>query len=447
MIKKALIVVNVGTPDDPSVKSVRRYLREFLNDPKVIDIPPLLRKILVNLVIVPFRAPRSAAKYRKLWTDRGSPLLLHMQDLVKKLEEQTGKDTDVYGMMRYGRPALSEILREIGPGRYEEITVLPLYPQFAESTTGSVIAMVQEILELESVKGGKKPPDKEFLTKGDISQSDGKEMDSASKEVNPSLDEHKLTDHEVKSAAIEIKPSGEETESDRKQEKFACEKMKSSGIKQNITGQDIILRGKILHSPAGREDDKSGTGIRIIGQFFDHPSYLDAMKKVILEQEPERFDHVLFSYHGLPLRQVQKCHPGVPVDTCSCHEEMPPHGSLCYQAACFATTRLLAEKTGLKPGVFSTSFQSRLSKNWMSPFTDKTLMELAAAGKKRVLVIPASFVADCLETTFEIGEEYMELFLDAGGAELVMTPSLNTRDEWVEGIVKIVERRASRVEG
>lgn len=380
MNKKALILVNVGTPDDPSVRSVRRYLRAFLNDPKVIDIPPLLRKILVNLVIVPFRAPRSAAKYRELWTDLGSPLLLHMEQLVGKLEKRTGEDTDVYGMMRYGRPALSEILREIGPGQYERIAVLPLYPQFAESTTGTVLSMASDILRLK--------------IKGSADKNGG------------------TTDYILEGTAADAEHQQEWIQS----------------------------AGKINKAQGPNEKSGlAGTVVRIIEQFYEHPGYLEAMKNVILEQEPGRFDHVLFSYHGLPMRQVQKCHPDVPVESCNCEAEMPAYGTRCYQAACYATTRLLAERTGLKPGTFSTAFQSRLSKNWMSPFTDKTLKELAATGKKRVLVIPASFVADCLETTFEIGLEYSELFLEAGGTELVMTPSLNAKDEWVEGILGIVE--------
>jgi protoporphyrin/coproporphyrin ferrochelatase len=122
------------------------------------------------------------------------------------------------------------------------------------------------------------------------------------------------------------------------------------------------------------------------------------------------------------------------VEQCTCMTEMPSHGTRCYMAQCYATTRLLSGKAGIQAGRFSTSFQSRLSKNWMSPFTDDRLKELAAAGKRRVLVVPASFVADCLETTLEIGTEYRELFLEEGGDELVMVESLNSSDRWVEAV-------------
>jgi len=158
MGNRAVILVNVGTPDSPSVKDVRKYLSEFLNDPKVIDIPWLLRKLLVNIIIVPFRAPRSAALYRRLWTAKGSPLLVHLTELVHRVRRsiQAGMYDDFikgsgsdrlafFGAMRYGNPSLATVLKQVRQEKYDSITVLPLYPQYASSTTGSVIEEVNRV--------------------------------------------------------------------------------------------------------------------------------------------------------------------------------------------------------------------------------------------------------------------------------------------------------------
>ncbi len=326
--KTAWVLVNVGTPGSTSTRSVKKYLREFLGDPKVIDLPFLLRKFLVHAIIVPFRSPRSAKKYEQIWTSDGSPLLIHMNNLVKKLKMIAPTGTDVIGLMRYGQPALKDFLFDLSEKEYSEVVVLPLYPQYADSTTGSVEQLV---------------------------------------------------------AAVRTHP----------------------GI--NIT-------------------------IRIIDQFYDHPGFVASFAERIRSHDPSAFDHVLFSYHGLPLRQLKKVHPGQPVVGCDCHHRMPGHGHHCYRATCYATTRKLAEAAGIAPDRCSTSFQSRLSRNWMTPFTDATLKRLATEGKKKVLVVPASFVADCLETTLEIGMEYRELFIESGGEELHMAESLNTSNRWVETV-------------
>ncbi|MCF8347160.1 MAG: ferrochelatase [Bacteroidales bacterium] len=355
--KAAWVLVNVGTPDSPSTASVRRYLRQFLNDPKVIDLPWLARKLLVNLVIVPFRAPRSAKKYRQIWTPDGSPLLFHMNALVKKLQQLAGDRADVFGVMRYGNPSLEALVKELKNSGYRSVTYLPLYPQVADSTTGSVEQVV--------ASGFSK------------TESQGMKIVGAANEENPVIS---------------------------------------------------------LSSP------DSKLPVRFIRQFYNHPAFIEVFAGNILRYDPGSFDHVLFSYHGLPLRQIRKCHPAQPVEQCTCATGMPSHGTNCYRAQCYATTRLLAAKAGIPAGSCSTAFQSRLSRNWMSPFTDDRLKELAKAGKRRVLVVPASFVADCLETTLEIGMEYRELFLESGGKELVMVESLNSSDRWAEGVTAMLSQ-------
>lgn len=333
MKNKVILFINAGTPDKPDIKHVRRFLSEFLNDCRVIDLPWLLQKILVNLVIVPFRAPKSTRSYQKLWIGKGSPLLVNMENLGLKLEQKLKGEYSVYGAMRYGNPSLKDILKKIKSESVDEITVFPLYPQYASSTTGSV--------------------------------------------------------HEF--------------------------------IMKEIQTWNVI--------PA----------ICFTGQFYSHPSFINAFANQVKRYNPEMYDHVLFSYHGLPLRHIQKAHPENDYTKCDCHNSLPDHGIYCYKATCYETTRLLAEKLNLIPESYSTSFQSRLSKNWLTPFTDRTLKELIQKGKKRVLVVAPSFVADCLETIIEIKDEYKNLFKQSGGKELVLVESLNDNDEWVDAIFKIAK--------
>jgi len=134
---------------------------------------------------------------------------------------------------------------------------------------------------------------------------------------------------------------------------------------------------------------------------------------------------------------VERTHPDITVAACNCTVSMPEHGRQCYRAACYETTRLIATRLGLKEGTYSTAFQSRLTGKWLSPFTDQVLQKLAAEGKKKVLVAAPSFTADCLETVTEIGDEYLHLFRQAGGSELVMVPSLNDSPLWMSAIADI----------
>jgi ferrochelatase len=330
MNDKVLLIINTGTPDKPEVRQVRSYLSEFLNDKHVIDLPWLLRKTLVNLIIVPFRAPKSTRLYRRLWTDQGSPLLLNHINLVKKVQNSLN-DYKVFGVMRYGNPSLGKLLKNLKSDPPERLIIFPLYPHYASSTTGSVIDYVQT--ELKS---------------------------------------------------------------------------------WNVMPET-----------------------RFVSQFYSNEHYLNIMTDQITRYIPEKFDHILFSYHGLPVRHIQRKHPQINCNHCSCEEKLPRQGEFCYKATCYETTRLLAEKLNMNHEKYSTSFQSRLSKNWLTPFTDATLEELARSGKKNVLIISPSFVADCLETIIEIKEEYSELFSRAGGENLVHVESLNYSDEWTEALIQI----------
>ena len=120
MDQTAVILVNVGTPDSPKVTDVRRYLFQFLNDPRVIDLPWLLRKILVNLIIVPFRAPKSSKLYHQLWNENGSPLLYYSLRVTEKLQLRMGADYHIYNAMRYGSPSLKDLLKRIEFQNYKK---------------------------------------------------------------------------------------------------------------------------------------------------------------------------------------------------------------------------------------------------------------------------------------------------------------------------------------
>ncbi|MBN2638204.1 MAG: ferrochelatase [Bacteroidales bacterium] len=330
--KKAVFLVNVGTPDRDDVPSVRRFLSQFLNDRRVIDLPWLLQKILVNLIIVPFRAKNSTKLYKRLWTSKGSPILIYLNNLASQVERILGDEYKVFPTMRYGKPSLLKALKEVKETQVDELIVFPLFPQYASSTTGSVVQFV-----MNEVKTWNTIPE-----------------------------------------------------------------------------------------------------VRFVGQFYDNPGFLAAFTRQILFYHPEKFDHVVFSYHGLPLSQVNRVHPEIKENTCSCSVEMPSHGSLCYKAICYQTSRLLAKNAGIEPQNYTVSFQSRLSKNWLEPFTDTVLEKLIREGKKKVLVVSPAFVADCLETTVEIGYDYKELFLKNGGEELVLVESLNDNIDWAKTVASLI---------
>ncbi len=330
--KTAVILINVGTPDEPTVKAVRRYLSEFLNDRRVIDIPLVLQKILVNLIIVPFRAPKSTKLYQRLWTEKGSPLLYYSEQVQSGLQRKLGTKADVYLAMRYGNPSIGKALSAIKKGNYDSVVIFPMFPQYASSTNGTAIqAVIDQIRQWNTI------PE-----------------------------------------------------------------------------------------------------IHAVNQFYDHPAFLDAFAERIQSYQPENFDHVVFSYHGLPNQHLEKNHPEESITTCNCETALPEFGKFCYKATCYQTTRELASRLGLNVGQYSVSFQSRLSNNWMTPFTDKNLLTQAKQGSKNVLVVAPAFVADCLETTVEIGWEYKEMFIANGGENLQMVESLNDSPRWIAAMEEIL---------
>lgn len=140
-----LLLVNLGTPDAPRPREVRRYLREFLSDPRVLDLPALSRFLLLEVLILPRRSRASAAAYRQIWTEEGSPLLAHGRALAEKVRARLGAGVRVELAMRYGRPSIAGALDRLAAEGVNRIVVLPLYPQYSTAATGSTLARVMAL--------------------------------------------------------------------------------------------------------------------------------------------------------------------------------------------------------------------------------------------------------------------------------------------------------------
>jgi ferrochelatase len=340
MNKTGVLLVNLGTPDSPSVKDVRRYLFEFLNDPRVIDIPAVVRFLLVNLIIVPFRAPKSAKIYKELWTNnglpdgrKGSPILYYGRSVQEKLQNALGDNFDVQLAMRYQNPSMNVVLEEMSKRNLEKIIILPFFPQYASATTGSII---------------------------------------------------------------------------------------EKAIK-------IISKWWIIPE------------IKFINQFYDNENYINTVIEQAKKYNLDEYEHILFSYHGLPIRQVDKVYKdGTLCEEHNCETEINKTNQYCYKATCYATTRLIAKKLNLSQDKYTVCFQSRLDKKWLEPFADKAVIDQAKNGAKRLLVFSPAFVADCLETIIEIGKEYQQLFEEHGGEKVQLVESLNDHTMWIDTLKDLV---------
>lgn len=336
-----LLLCNLGTPDAPSTPAVRRYLREFLSDSRVLDMSAVGRWLLLHLVILPLRSSKSASAYRKIWTDRGSPLRWHSDDLVAAVRERLGPDWTVELGMRYQNPSLADALERLRAARVNRIVVFPLYPQLAASTTGSTMAEVMRL---------------------------------------------------------------------------AC-----------LPWSPPLLSA--------------------VGPFYDDPLFLDAFAaRGAAFVRNEKPDCVLFSFHGLPERQVRKSDRSGKHCLASrdCCREVGSENNECYRAQCFATAAAIAARLGLDAKDWQVSFQSRLGRTrWIEPHTDVLIRQLADEGRRRLLVFCPAFVADCLETLEEIGIRAREQFLAAGGESLTLVPSLNASAAWADAVAELARRQAA----
>ncbi|MCA9563882.1 MAG: ferrochelatase [Myxococcales bacterium] len=338
MAKKGLLLINLGTPDSTSVPDVRKYLREFLSDPRVLDMNPAGRWALLNFVILRTRPAQSAHAYKTIWFEQGSPLLVYGLALRDSLRERYGTDVQVELAMRYQNPSIASALKAFREQGVDDIAVFPLFPQYSSAATGSAV----EKTMLEAA-------------------------------------------HEWNTPSLQFVPA-----------------------------------------------------------FYDHPAFIRAFAEVgrpVLSDFGQ--DYVLMSFHGLPERHCIKSDESQGQTHClkstACCDQIVRANRNCYRAQCYATARALAEELELGPDDYGVSFQSRLGRDpWIKPYTDELLLELAAAGKKRIAVYCPAFIADCLETLEEIGIRAKEDFVAAGGEDLILVPSLNDHPAWVDAVAEIV---------
>jgi ferrochelatase len=331
---RAVILMNLGSPDSPETKDTARYLNEFLMDPRVIDLPWLFRSILVRLLIVPFRAPKSAHAYQSIWTDQGSPLITLTKQLAQSLQAEM--DEPVLIAMRYGSYKPQEAFDRISAEypTVNHVTVVPLYPHYAMSSYETAAELAKQQFE----KG----------------------------RYNFSMD--------------------------------------------------------------------------IVPPFYAHAAYIDALAESIQPYLAQPFDHILFSYHGIPERHVRKA--DLTAEHCltegCCRRESLAHAQ-CYRHHCSVTTDLVAKKLQLDPSRYTMCFQSRLgAQKWLQPYTAELLAALPAKGIKDLVIACPAFVSDCLETLEEIAVEGKKIFLEAGGRSYTMVPCVNIHPAWVRALAQLV---------
>jgi len=332
-MSKGVLLVNLGSPDSPSVPDVRRYLREFLMDGRVLDVNWLVRFCVVHFAILPSRPKQSAHAYRSIWTGEGSPLIAISRKLQALLRAKVR--IPVALAMRYQNPSVPDALSKLAGQGIDETLVVPLFPHYAMSSYETAVKRVKEV-------GEKVAPGMKF---------------------------------------------------------------------------------------------------QVQAPYYDQPDYIAAL---VGSAEPflkKPYDHLLFSFHGIPERHLHKSDPTgchcLNVENC-CEKPSPAHAT-CYRAQCFRTVTAFVQKAAIATRKYSVSFQSRLGRDpWLKPYTDYELMGLPQRGIKSLLVICPSFVSDCLETLEEIGIRGRESFLNAGGARFELIPCLNEHPLWVDTLGKMV---------
>lgn len=332
-MKTGVLLLQLGTPDSPDVPDVRRYLAEFLGDPRVVDLPSPIRWLLLHGVILRIRPRRTAEAYAKIWTEHGSPLLLHTQALAEAVAERLGDGFQVAVGMRYKSPTIGGAVDRLLQAGCDRLVILPLFPQYSAAATGSA-------------------------------------LEAAMREV---------------------------------------------ATRWNVPAVTTVV------------------------DFFDHPGFVRAVAAVARPLiESHRPDHLIFSYHGLPERQVRRSGPGWCLEKQDCCRRVGEANRFCYRAQCHATTAALVEELGLDVP-HTTAFQSRLAgQRWITPYTDRELDRLYREGVRRPAVLTPSFTADCLETLEEIGIRAREQWRDLGGDELLVVPCVNASDVWADALCDLV---------
>lgn len=334
---RAVLLVNLGSPDSPGVDDVRRYLNEFLMDKYVIDLPWPLRRLIVSAFVLPSRPKQSAHAYQSVWLEAGSPLKVISERTRAALQALT--DSPVHLAMRYGSPSIEqELLALARRDDVEEILLLPMYPHYAMSTVKTCVEQARQV-------------------------------------------------------------------------------MVKHDIRQRLT---------------------------VFPVFYHHPDYIQSLVDSARPWLGQPFDHLLFSYHGIPERHIRRDDPtGNHCLTPDCCQKLSKAHETCYRHQVFQTTEAFARAANIPANLYSVAFQSRLGKaKWLEPYADKTIAELARKGVKQLLVICPAFTADCLETLEEIAMQGQETFQAAGGETLTLIPCLNDHPGWIQTLRRWIESQA-----
>jgi protoporphyrin/coproporphyrin ferrochelatase len=337
MNKPGVLLVNLGSPDSPRVPDVRRYLREFLMDGRVLDTPYLIRFLIVHGLILPLRPRRSAEAYEKIWTPEGSPLIATSRKVQQALQARTPIPVEL--AMRYQNPSIAAGVDHLLAQGVETLLLVPLFPHYAMSSFETAVERVKELL-------------------------------------------------------------------------------RQRGARISLTVQPPC---------------------------FDHPDYIEALVASAAADLAQPYDHLLFSFHGLPERHLRKADPTGAhcLRSADCCRTPGPAHATCYRAHCFQTVAAFVQRAGVT--AHSVAFQSRLGRDpWLAPYTDHELIRLAQTGVRRLLVICPAFVTDCLETLEEIGLRGRQAFLGAGGTDLRLIPCLNDHPLWIRALEHMVRRFLDR---
>ena len=336
---KGVLLVNLGSPESPDAKDVKPYLDEFLMDKYVIDVPYLLRALLVRGIILRKRPEKSAEAYKKIWWNEGSPLIVLSKRMYEKVRKLT--DLPVSLAMRYGKPNILSGLQELHDKGVTEVLLFPLYPQHAMASTVTILVLAEELRK------------KHF---------------------------------------------------------------------PHMTFSDV---------PA----------------FYNKPDYIqnlaDSIKNHLKDFE---YDHLLFSYHGIPERHIRKTdvtksHCKIDGDCCKTKSEAH---QFCYRHQCYETTRQVVELLQIPKEKYSQTFQSRLAGDkWLEPYTDVEINKMPAKGIKKLAVVTPAFVADCLETLEEIAMEANHQFKEHGGEAFLAIPCLNDSDDWCKTVASWINQWAT----
>ena len=323
---KGVLLVNLGSPESPTPKDVKPYLDEFLMDKYVIDVPFLLRALLVRGIILQTRPKKSAEAYAKIWWEEGSPLVVISERMTKKVRTQV--DVPVALAMRYGKMSILKGLQELKNKGVDEVMLFPLYPQHAMASTTTILVLAEELRQQH-------------------------------------FPEMKFT---------------------------------------------------------------------IVPAFYNKPGYIKALANSIKKHlDTFEYDHLLFSYHGIPKRHIRKTDitkSHCKIDGSCCNTPSPAH-EFCYRHQCYETTKQVVAYLGIPEGKYSQTFQSRLAGDkWLTPYTDVEVNKMPEKGIKKLAVVTPAFVSDCLETLEEIAMEANHQFKEHGGEEFMAIPCMNDGDEW-----------------